>query len=68
MLTQVKLIEIFEWNLIKNTSIIINKEDSCKNDKIWVKEIHICELNFDKKNSIITRVRNITVEVVEIQW
>jgi len=62
------MIEILEWNLIESTSIAINKEDKCKNIKISMKAIYVFELNFDKNNSIIIIIRNINVEIIEIEW
>jgi len=33
-----------------------------------MKDIYVFELNFDKNNSIIIRIRNINVEIIEIEW
>jgi len=68
MLTRVKMIEILEWNPIESTSIIIKKEDQCENHENEMKDIYVFELNFDKNNSIIIIIRNINVEIIEIEW
>ena len=67
MVTRVKMIEILEWNPIESTSIIIKKEDQCENHENEMKDIYVFELNFDKNNSIIIRIRNINVEIIEIE-
>jgi len=68
MLTRVKMIEILEWNPIESTSIIIEKKDQCENHENEMKDIYVFELNFDKNNSIIIIIRNINVEIIEIEW